>query len=281
MFRRYITVSIIPNTSRKVKKFQISVFNLFLLSIILVIFLASTILSLIIFYSEKNVFNAIEIREKYEKQKVFLEKYKKELQDLEENIDNIGYNYDSLKKAASLSIDQQAEIKESPALIKSLESGEKSILSLIPTEKSELGFSFIDENYDNFFDFFKSHLADSDKPTDLPAKGFVVSSLGSSSNLIQNSPKTGILLYVDAETPVKATLDGVVVYAGADDILSKVVIIYHPNYTFTKYGYLSKIDVQKLQKVAKGDIIGKAGDKETSSLFYQVSFLFIPQNIFN
>ena len=75
-------------------------------------------------------------------------------------------------------------------------------------------------------------------------------------------------------------MDGIIVYTGSDDILSKTVIIYHSDYTFTTYGNLFEIKVKKLQKVSKGETIALGGNEEFPSVFYQKDFLFIPQNPF-
>ena len=99
------------------------------------------------------------------------------------------------------------------------------------------------------FDFLLKSPPDNTKSDIVPA---IISSFGQNS---LDSPRSGILFYTDPKTPVKATLDGIVVYTGADDILSKTVVIYHSDYTFTTYGNLFEIKVKKLQKVTKGDII--------------------------
>ena len=127
------------------------------------------------------------------------------------------------------------------------------------------------------FDFLLKSPPDNTKSDIVPATGFLISSFGQNS---LDSPRSGILFYTDPKTPVKATLDGIVVYTGADDILSKTVVIYHSDYTFTTYGNLFEIKVKKLQKVTKGDIIALGGNEEFPSVFYQKDFLFIPQNPF-
>lgn len=282
MFKKYVTISIIPNSSKKVKSFSISTTSIFCLFIILLIFVASSAWILTNYFSGKNILSIDNLAGRVELQKKFLQQSEQNIQELEKKLANLNYSYDFLTKSAALSNYNTEIVEESPSIIKKLKSGESSILSLIPSKRSEVNFSSTSFDFNSFPDFFADISQTDFLPKILPAKGFFISNFGEKSNLlrIKNKPNTGIVLYTNSQEPVVATLDGVVVYAGSDDILSKSVTIYHSNYVFTKYGYLSDVKVKKLQKVSKGDIIGFSGEDENSFLFYQISFLFIPSNPF-
>ncbi len=85
-------------------------------------------------------------------------------------------------------------------------------------------------------------------------------------------------------SPVKATANGVVKYAGRDGGLGNAVIINHGHGIQTRYGHLSKIRVKTGQKVKKGQLIGAVGTTGMSTgphLHYEVRFNGIPMNAAN
>ena len=229
------------------------------------------------YFSHKPLHNYNEIKKNYKEKKIFLTQYEKKIEELEEKITELKYDYDVLKSESILSNSKKSNIKESRAVIRNLERSKKSIFSSIPSEESTWNFSFTNADFNNFFDFLLKSHPDNTKAETIPVNGFLISSFGQNS---LDSPRSGILLYTDPKTPVKATLGGIVVYAGSDDILSKTVIIYHSDYTFTTYGNLFEIKVKRLQRVSKGEIVALGGNEEFPSVFYQKDFLFIPQNPF-
>ena len=208
--------------------------------------------------------------------------FKELLQTKKQTIDSqkiaeLRYDYDLLKNESILSSCKKPKVTESRAVIRNLERSKKSIFSSITSSENAGNFSLTNTDFNNLFDFLLNSHPDNTKSDIITAQGFLVSSFGQNS---LDSPRSGILLYTDSKTPVKATLDGIVIYTGADDILSKVVIIYHSDYTFTTYGNLFEIKVKRLQRVSKGEIVALGGNEEFPSVFYQKDFLFIPQNPF-
>ena len=74
-------------------------------------------------------------------------------------------------------------------------------------------------------------------------------------------------------TPIYATADGVVVFAGWANGYGKVVKIQHALGFETRFGHLSKIKVQKGQRVSRGDRIGDMGSTGRSTgphLHYEI-----------
>lgn len=281
MIKKYITLTIVPNSSKKVKRFQISLFNIFLCLFIFLGVLVHATWVLKTFLIEETVYGAKFIKEKFEEKKSLSKKYSDKIQKLETSVSDLDDYYDRLIKISTPTKNVE-EAKESKELIRQVELHKKSIFSLIASEENNLDIDLEDKNLETLKQFFRQDALEFVKPTDLPVKGFLVSAFGrdARSSISQHSPRSGILLYTEPNSLVKATQDGIVVYTGVDDILTKTVIIYHSNYIFSKYGYLSSIEVKKLQKVSKGDIIGISGDAENSSLFYQVDFLYVPQSPF-
>lgn len=66
-------------------------------------------------------------------------------------------------------------------------------------------------------------------------------------------------------SPVKATADGLVVYAASRAGYGNVVVIYHGNGITTRYGHMSQITVEAGQRIRRGDEIGKVGSTGRST----------------
>lgn len=76
---------------------------------------------------------------------------------------------------------------------------------------------------------------------------------------------TGLDFKVKVGTPVYATADGVVEFAGVQNGYGNVIIINHGNGFKTLYGHLSRHKVRKGQKVKRGDEIALSGNTGISS----------------
>lgn len=101
--------------------------------------------------------------------------------------------------------------------------------------------------------------ADNDKGPGFrwPVRGRIISAFGRKPNGQQND---GINLSVPEGTPIHASEDGVVAYAGNElKGFGNLVLIRHADNWVTAYAHLGTIDVKKDQKVRRGDIIAKAG----------------------
>jgi len=76
---------------------------------------------------------------------------------------------------------------------------------------------------------------------------------------IDHQVHLGIDLASVANASVPASNSGRVIYTGIMGIYGLTVIIDHGQGIFSLYGHLSRIDVEKGQKLKKGDIIGLTG----------------------
>lgn len=86
---------------------------------------------------------------------------------------------------------------------------------------------------------------------------------------------SGLDLAAPVDSQILSTADGIVISAGRDGAYGNVVDIAHGFGIVTRYGHLSKINVQKGDKVAKGDIIGIQGSTGRSTglhLHYEVRY---------
>ena len=83
----------------------------------------------------------------------------------------------------------------------------------------------------------------------------------------------GIDLSAPAGTPVTATADGVIGFAGRSGDFGRLVIVDHGAGWQTRYAHLKRIKVKKGKKVARGDVIGtigKSGNATGNHLHYEV-----------
>lgn len=113
-------------------------------------------------------------------------------------------------------------------------------------------------------------------PSILPARGWITSGFGE-----RTSPFTGFTqmhngldIANEPGSPVVAPANGIVVQAGREDELGKMVVISHGYGLKTTFGHLSEINVRAGQRVRRGDKIGAIGSTGRSTgphLHYQVS----------
>lgn len=99
-----------------------------------------------------------------------------------------------------------------------------------------------------------------------PVRGRVISSFGGG--------KDGVDIAVPEGTPVKAAENGVVIYAG-DGLkeFGNTVLVRHENGLVTVYGHASSIEVQRGQKVKRGQEIalsGMSGTTDAPKLHFEV-----------
>jgi murein DD-endopeptidase MepM/ murein hydrolase activator NlpD len=83
----------------------------------------------------------------------------------------------------------------------------------------------------------------------------------------------GIDLAAPAGTPVTATADGVVSFAGRSGDFGRLVVVDHGGGWQTRYAHLKRIKVKEGKKVDRGDVIGtvgKSGNATGNHLHYEV-----------
>ena len=90
-----------------------------------------------------------------------------------------------------------------------------------------------------------------------PARGAVIANFGSN---IDGKRSDGIAISVPQGTPVKAAENGVVIYAGNGlKQLGNTVLVRHDDGKVTVYGNAANLDVQRGQKVQRGQTIATSG----------------------
>lgn len=105
-------------------------------------------------------------------------------------------------------------------------------------------------------------------PAGWPVNGFLTDGYG-----IRNNPfggggvegHEGQDIAAAFGAPVKATADGLVVYAASRSGYGNIVVIYHGDGISTRFGHLSQIGVQAGQRVRRGEEIGSVGSTGRST----------------
>jgi murein DD-endopeptidase MepM/ murein hydrolase activator NlpD len=123
----------------------------------------------------------------------------------------------------------------------------------------------------------------SSTPSIRPATGWISSRFG-----YRESPFTGLREFhkgLDIAnrkgTPIIATADGTVTFAGSKGFLGKLVEINHGHGMITRYGHLQKILVKRKENVKRGDTIGYMGNSGRGTgphVHYEVLLHGIPVN---
>lgn len=98
-------------------------------------------------------------------------------------------------------------------------------------------------------------------PSIRPARGPIGSHFGYRIDPINGQMRmhAGLDFVVPSGTPVRATADGVVSFAGWDEFYGKLVSIDHGYGVLTRYAHNSQIYVQVGQKVSRYDVIAASG----------------------
>jgi murein DD-endopeptidase MepM/ murein hydrolase activator NlpD len=99
------------------------------------------------------------------------------------------------------------------------------------------------------------------RPTVWPVRGWVSSGFGDRSNPVTGKGgfHSGIDIANDQGTPIRATADGTVSFAGWEGGYGKLVVLNHGNGFSTYYGHLAEIKAGVGQKVVRGQVIGNMG----------------------
>jgi murein DD-endopeptidase MepM/ murein hydrolase activator NlpD len=152
------------------------------------------------------------------------------------------------------------------------------------TKQLELASSNQQEGFESLFNFLQDQRnLLSSTPAIRPVKGWTTSGFG-----FRKSPFTGLREFhkgldiaTRMATPVIATADGNVSFAGTKGLLGKLVVIDHGHGVVTRYGHLKKILKKNGASVKRGDIIAHVGISGRSTgphVHYEVYVNGIPVN---
>jgi murein DD-endopeptidase MepM/ murein hydrolase activator NlpD len=112
-------------------------------------------------------------------------------------------------------------------------------------------------------------------PSIWPAHGWLSSRTGGRTDPFTGEADyhPGLDISADRGTPVYATADGTVTQAASSGAYGNLVVIDHGNGLTTRYGHLSRFDVNVGDRLAKGELLGFVGSTGRSTgphLHYEV-----------
>lgn len=120
-------------------------------------------------------------------------------------------------------------------------------------------------------------------PSIWPVKGVLTTEFGMKFDSLtgQRKPHHGIVFATRSFSPVIAPADGIVEYAGFDEVYENLVVLDHGNGIKTRFGNLSTPEVLQGDIVRRGDLlaqIGNTGRTTGPQLYYEIILNGIPQH---
>jgi murein DD-endopeptidase MepM/ murein hydrolase activator NlpD len=121
-------------------------------------------------------------------------------------------------------------------------------------------------------------------PDRMPVRGYVSGAMGLREDPFNGSiteHHSGLDISAPYGSPVHAPADGVVIFAGQREGYGNIVVIDHKFGTVTRYGHLSKMNVEVGQRVSRSDVIGYVGTSGRTTgphLHYEVWRYNRPRN---
>jgi murein DD-endopeptidase MepM/ murein hydrolase activator NlpD len=99
------------------------------------------------------------------------------------------------------------------------------------------------------------------RPTTWPVRGWVSSGFGDRNSPLTGAKgfHTGVDIANDMGSPIHATADGEVSFAGWEGGYGKLVVVRHGNGYSTYYGHLSEIKAAVGRSVKRGEVVGLMG----------------------
>jgi murein DD-endopeptidase MepM/ murein hydrolase activator NlpD len=114
-----------------------------------------------------------------------------------------------------------------------------------------------------------------------PVKGWITSGFGKRASPLTGEPgrHMGVDIANEINTPIRATADGIVTYAGWEMGYGRLVAIEHGYGYSTRYGHCARIEVRVGDEVKRGQVIGYMGSTGRSTgshVHYEVRIHGVP-----
>ncbi len=116
--------------------------------------------------------------------------------------------------------------------------------------------------------FDRNQLKLSSTPSGWPVRGYITDGFGARRNPFGGKgyeAHSGLDIATNHGTAIEATADGIVIHAGMHGGYGNVVVIDHGCGVTTRFGHMSKIEVQVGQHVTRGKLIGAVGSTGRST----------------
>ncbi len=116
--------------------------------------------------------------------------------------------------------------------------------------------------------FDRNQVKLSSTPSGWPVRGYITDGFGSRRNPFGGGGyenHAGLDIATNHGTAIEATADGIVIYAGMHGGYGNVVVVDHGYGVTTRYGHMSKLEVQVGQHVTRGKLVGAVGSTGRST----------------
>lgn len=279
----HATFMYIPETESKVLSLRIPLWLPKTVAIVLALLLLGTSTSLYMlgsindkYSNSKNEINKLAAVNTSQRQEI--ESLQNEAQQIRQQLDENAKALEDIKKIVGIKQSESTEKKEAPAAkpeSSNTSQGKIDDVALqiesIKTSYAALSIDAMAQRQviDSAVAPVKKQVAFlSAKPTIRPVDTRITATYGYRRNPFTNRGSEfhrGIDFAGAIGTPIKATGDGVVIFAGWQSGFGKVVIISHGYGYTTLYGHNSKLLVEQGDKVKKGQVISKMGSTGRST----------------
>lgn len=292
MFKKFVTVVVIPQKTSTVKKIKIPITGFALISLLL------TGLLLGWFWMIYDYFSLRTQLTKSKNTKSLLSERKEQVDEFVQGFDTVQLHFEQLQAlnyrlraftGASdeqkkqngqddLMLQAQIEVASKEGILKVIASDSQSVETTL-TER-EIGF----ENLLRLYGEQKSPFETI--PTEWPVRGFLVNEFGIQTDPFsrQQRPNHGIDIAAKIFSKIIAPASGVVIYSGPDDYYGTILSIDHGNGFVTRYGHIAQAEVSVGDLVKRGDAIAQVGSTGRTTgprLHYEVIQNNIPRNPLN
>ncbi len=271
MAGKYYTVILVPHSRAKLRKWRISTRQVTIASAALIaLTLGATLISWLFFRTTIDQAELSNLRSENESLREVNQSFESSIRDLQANLGNYEERTRQLAIVAGL-----GKLTEESGVGGDLSSpsrnGYSGFIQDIEHRTSQLSghLQEIQEQLDERLRWTAS------MPSISPVRGILTSNFGN-----RRDPITGKRAYhpaIDISAPkgqpVAAPADGVVLKTGRNGGLGNAIVLSHGYGLTTRYGHLSRIDVEPGQHIHRGDIIGAVGSTGRSTgyhLHYEV-----------
>lgn len=293
--KKYYTLIIVPQKADRVRKFKMSDLSLYILaSFALLTIIASGFMLYNYLDVRFKVSELNSLREENRIQKDQIREFASKLEDLNDQMEKIRQFDEKLRIITNMGDLTQGEemfgiggpFNEGEESVTELDKRHESLIREIKVdlerlqEESKLQEESLQELL-SFLEDQKNLLAST--PSIWPSRGFITSGFG-----FRRSPYTktlrmheGLDIANKSGTPVYATADGIIIFAGIEGGYGKLLTIDHGYGVMTRYGHLHSILVKEGDKVKRGDKIGAVGCTGRCTgphLHYEVRVNNVPVN---
>lgn len=286
--QKFFTLVVVPQKTSNVKKIKIPI-NILVPVVLLILALLGGlgIVFFDYFSIRSQIIDLEQAQGEYQRYEDAIERFYKTYGDLELHQNHIKSLNNKLRVLTRLETQKKQKVGVGALDIESIRKAQKEgVLSVIASDSASLNENQNEREmqFKNLVQFFTQNSNPISRiPYGWPVKGFLMTDFGLRADPLTGQSRShfGINIATSTFSKVKATADGIVVFAGNDDTYNKVLILDHGNGLQTKYAHISSFEVEEGELVRNGEEIaqvGATGQTAGPHLYYEVIFNRIHQN---